>query len=197
MSVVESRRKERVSATRIAPGPRCRVATSSTLVMQPIRARALALAALLPDEKQGLVAGIHQRMNCFGVHGGRTGNPGGDKLRDRDGKIASERYQDDQRRALAMDVPSFAARVLPSAEGHRPLDCVESLVNRAWQRLERRGTAPASCTACGQAPHWILLGDRLTVGQRTLTPPVLVRIQVPQPIGIKALFFVFYSEQQA
>ena len=40
MSVVESRRKERVSATRIAPGPRCRVATSSRLVMQPIRARA-------------------------------------------------------------------------------------------------------------------------------------------------------------
>jgi hypothetical protein len=26
------------------------------------------------------------------------------------------------------------------------------------------------------------LGDRLTVGQRTLTPPVLVRIQVPQPV---------------
>src|ERR1051325_3118617 len=26
-----------------------------------------------------------------------------------------------------------------------------------------------------------LVGDRLTVGQRTLTPPVLVRIQVPQP----------------
>ena len=25
------------------------------------------------------------------------------------------------------------------------------------------------------------MGDRLTVGQRTLTPPVLVRIQVPQP----------------
>src|SRR4026209_1510542 len=40
MSVVESRRKERVSATRIAPGPRCRVATSSRLVMQPIRSRA-------------------------------------------------------------------------------------------------------------------------------------------------------------
>src|SRR5262245_51634439 len=99
---------------------------------------------------------------------------------------------------LAMDVPSWlAARALPSAEGHRPLDCVESLVNRAWQRLEGRGPAPASCTASGQAPHLILLGDRLTVGQRTLTPPVLVRIQVPQPIGIKALFFVFYSEQQA
>ena len=28
------------------------------------------------------------------------------------------------------------------------------------------------------------LGDRLTVGQRTLTPPVLVRIQVPQPLAI-------------
>jgi hypothetical protein len=28
------------------------------------------------------------------------------------------------------------------------------------------------------------LGDRLTVGQRTLTPPVLVRIQVPQPPSI-------------
>ena len=27
----------------------------------------------------------------------------------------------------------------------------------------------------------MLVGDRLTVGQRTLTPPVLVRIQVPQP----------------
>jgi hypothetical protein len=27
------------------------------------------------------------------------------------------------------------------------------------------------------------VGDRLTVGQRTLTPPVLVRIQVPQPPG--------------
>ena len=26
-----------------------------------------------------------------------------------------------------------------------------------------------------------MMGDRLTVGQRTLTPPVLVRIQVPQP----------------
>ena len=26
-----------------------------------------------------------------------------------------------------------------------------------------------------------MVGDRLTVGQRTLTPPVLVRIQVPQP----------------
>ena len=26
------------------------------------------------------------------------------------------------------------------------------------------------------------MGDRLTVGQRTLTPPVLVRIQVPQPL---------------
>src|SRR5215471_14290523 len=25
------------------------------------------------------------------------------------------------------------------------------------------------------------VGDRLTVGQRTLTPPVLVRIQLPQP----------------
>ena len=31
------------------------------------------------------------------------------------------------------------------------------------------------------------LGDRLTVGQRTLTPPVLVRIQVPQPIDWIAL----------
>ena len=30
------------------------------------------------------------------------------------------------------------------------------------------------------------LGDRLTVGQRTLTPPVLVRIQVPQPLAIPA-----------
>ena len=30
------------------------------------------------------------------------------------------------------------------------------------------------------------LGDRLTVGQRTLTPPVLVRIQVPQPPSIPA-----------
>ena len=28
-----------------------------------------------------------------------------------------------------------------------------------------------------------LVGDRLTVGQRTLTPPVLVRIQVPQPLS--------------
>ena len=31
------------------------------------------------------------------------------------------------------------------------------------------------------------LGDRLTVGQRTLTPPVLVRIQVPQPPSIPAI----------
>src|SRR6478735_3998874 len=30
-------------------------------------------------------------------------------------------------------------------------------------------------------PKCEILGDRLTVGQRTLTPPVLVRIQVPQP----------------
>ena len=34
------------------------------------------------------------------------------------------------------------------------------------------------------------LGDRLTVGQRTLTPPVLVRIQVPQPVDPIALFSV-------
>jgi len=33
--------------------------------------------------------------------------------------------------------------------------------------------------------------------ERTLTPPVLVRIQVPQPIGIQALFLDLYSEQQA
>jgi hypothetical protein len=26
------------------------------------------------------------------------------------------------------------------------------------------------------------MGDRLMVGQRTLTPPVLVRIQLPQPM---------------
>jgi hypothetical protein len=31
------------------------------------------------------------------------------------------------------------------------------------------------------------LGDRLTVGQRTLTPPVLVRIQVPQPPNVLSL----------
>ncbi len=30
------------------------------------------------------------------------------------------------------------------------------------------------------------MGDRLTVGQRTLTPPVLVRIQLPQPDFINA-----------
>src|SRR6185437_1478885 len=90
-----------------------------------------------------------------------------------------------------------AALSLRTAEGYRPLDWVESLVKRAWQRLEGRGPARASCTASGQAPHSILLGDRLTVGQRTLTPPVLVRIQVPQPIGIQALFLDLYSEQQA
>jgi Helix-turn-helix domain of resolvase/Resolvase, N terminal domain len=32
-----------------------------------------------------------------------------------------------------------------------------------------------------------MVGDRLTVGQRTLTPPVLVRIQVPQPPDLIAL----------
>jgi hypothetical protein len=58
------------------------------------------LAALLPDEKQNLVAGIHQRMNRFGVHGDRSGNPGGNKFRDRDGEIARERHQDDQCRAF-------------------------------------------------------------------------------------------------
>jgi len=57
------------------------------------------LAALLPDEKQDLVAGIHQRMNRFGVHGGRSGNPGGDKFRDRDGEIARKRHQDHKCRA--------------------------------------------------------------------------------------------------
>src|SRR6516165_6770924 len=31
------------------------------------------------------------------------------------------------------------------------------------------------------------VGDRLTVGQRTLTPPVLVRIQLPQPTEIIAV----------
>ena len=34
------------------------------------------------------------------------------------------------------------------------------------------------------------LGDRLTVGQRTLTPPVKVRILVPQPLDHIALFSV-------
>src|SRR5262249_26045365 len=33
----------------------------------------------------------------------------------------------------------------------------------------------------GEAPPRSLLGDRLAVGLRTLTPPTLVRIQVPQP----------------
>src|SRR5215469_1004366 len=32
------------------------------------------------------------------------------------------------------------------------------------------------------------VGDRLTVGQRTLTPPVLVRIQLPQPIDFVQIF---------
>src|SRR5215471_12566457 len=32
------------------------------------------------------------------------------------------------------------------------------------------------------------VGDRLTVGQRTLTPPVLVRIQLPQPNKINHLW---------
>ena len=32
------------------------------------------------------------------------------------------------------------------------------------------------------------VGDRLTVGQRTLTPPVLVRIQLPQPVEIIEIF---------
>jgi hypothetical protein len=41
------------------------------------------------------------------------------------------------------------------------------------------------------------LGDRLTVGQRTLTPPVLVRIQVPQPIDLVALFSISKRNIQA
>src|SRR6187455_1904851 len=90
-----------------------------------------------------------------------------------------------------------AALSLRTAEGYRPLDWVESLVNRAWQRLEGRGPARASCTASGQAPHSILLGDRLTVGQRTLTPPVLVRIQVPQPFYFKDLTAIFMSHSSA
>jgi|MDTE01.1.fsa_nt_gb hypothetical protein len=31
----------------------------------------------------------------------------------------------------------------------------------------------------------IMLGDRLTVGLRTLTPPMVVRIHLPQPITIR------------
>src|SRR6476659_8363324 len=52
------------------------------------------------------------------------------------------------------------------------------------------------CATCGAAtpiPHVGLVGDRLTVGQRTLTPPVLVRIQVPQPLDLVALSSVLHS----
>jgi hypothetical protein len=63
----------------------------------------------------------------------------------------------------------------------------KKLAKAAILRLERRtssaSAAPlASCVAQVFAPHIALVGDRLTVGQRTLTPPVLVRIQVPQPL---------------
>jgi len=38
-----------------------------------------------------------------------------------------------------------AALSLRFAKATDPLDWVESIVNRAWQRLEGRGLAPASC----------------------------------------------------
>jgi hypothetical protein len=46
-------------------------------------------------------------------------------------------------------------------------------------------------------PHNALVGDRLTVGQRTLTPPVLVRIQVPQPLDLVALSPASVKNNQA
>jgi hypothetical protein len=51
-------------------------------------------ATFLPDQKQDLVAGIDQRVDGFGQHRGRSGNPGGDEFRERDSEVARERDDD-------------------------------------------------------------------------------------------------------
>jgi hypothetical protein len=62
-------------------------------------------AALLPDQKQDLVAGIDQRLDRLGQHRGR-GNSGGDEFREPESKVARERDNDHQCRAFGHDAPS-------------------------------------------------------------------------------------------
>ena len=60
-----------------------------------------------------------------------------------------------------------------SAHGSRKFDCghLSKVHSFAIERTRHRGRVPPQAT----------LGDSSTVEQRTLTPLILVRIQVPQP----------------
>jgi hypothetical protein len=62
-------------------------------------------AALLPDQKQDLIAGIDQRLDRLGEHRGR-GNSGGDEFRERESKVARERDNDHRCRAFSHDATS-------------------------------------------------------------------------------------------
>ena len=158
-------------------------------------------AYLIDEDEESLILRFHR--NEIAVIACRTGGapcaddgtvPGARSPRrsGRCGQVGS-RAAADQRRLVA------AARSNPDLgpNARRPVTpWSKSLAKLASPRLELpdcEAWAPNSGALV--SPDALIdmvrqLGDRLTVGQRTLTPPVLVRIQVPQPIDTIGLFSV-------
>jgi hypothetical protein len=70
---------------------------------------------------------------------------------------------------------------------------LEALAPRAWLRYSPKAHARMAKTRASKRP----LGDSSTVEQRTLTPSILVRIQVPQPNIFNALFARLVAANEA
>src|SRR5262249_44412879 len=97
------------------------------------------------------------------------------------GRLRAQPVQPGRRRPIAAGV-TFTAGARAGAEFSRPRQAWNTAgLDYLWATARRQAVSVPAPLHYVTRLRGLLLGNRLTVDPRTLTPLVLVRIQVPQP----------------